>query len=61
MAKILDRRFEDDVCFAVTEALESGGYTPEEIIPGLAKAITEQALLTDDAEQSIDEAVELME
>lgn len=61
MSKILDRQFEDDICFAVTEALEGEGYGPEEIIPGLVKAIVEQSVLTESMEQTLDEVVQLLE
>lgn len=60
MSKILDRQFETDICFAVTEALEGEGYSPEEIIPGLVKAIIEQSVLTDDTDQTLDEVADLI-
>jgi len=61
MAKILDRQFESDIAFAVTQALEGEGYSPEEIIPGLVEAVIQQAILTDDNQQALDEVAELLE
>lgn len=59
--RILDDSFAERIADAVTEVLESdGGYTPEEIIPGLVQAVVDVAKKARDPEGCLDEAANML-
>lgn len=60
MARILDQSVAVDVREVVNMALEDAGFSAEEAIPGLVGAIHDQAQLTRDEEQALDEAANLL-
>lgn len=58
---VLDRSRESDVAGAVLELREDTGYSPEEFIPGMMVATRELASGSDQSDQVLDEAVEILE
>lgn len=61
MPKLLTRAREDEVGVAVLDCLDEIGATPQEAIPGLVKAIYNQAEQFGYArEQVLDEAADLL-
>lgn len=60
MPKLLDRTHEEEVAQEVQDNLLDEGYSAEEIIPGLVLAIEELSLMTDDPNQALDEAANIL-
>lgn len=60
MRALLDKFSQQTVADIVIEAIEEGGFSPEEAIPGLVSAILDFAGLTADPEQALDEAANLL-
>lgn len=60
MFKILNRGVETDLSNQLQEFITEGGYSPEEAIAGLASAIVDLSLMTDDASTALDEAVDIL-
>lgn len=61
MARILTQAREDEICTAVLDCLDEIGAEPGETIPGLVKAIYNQADQFGRArEQVLDEAADLL-
>jgi hypothetical protein len=60
MGRILDRAHEGDLARMITELFETEGYGPEELIPGLVRAIQVSALMLPDTQQALDEAADLL-
>jgi len=58
---VLDRSREGDVAGSVLELQEETGYSPEEFIPGMMVATRELASQSNQSDQVLDEAVEILE